>query len=350
MVYFFLLYLFSENMTPKLEIFTPISSDFAALSDQGDLYISDLENSRLIHFIQGAKPTQIGRKGQGPGEYEHPGAISIINDMLILAHGQFRSIYSLKGSFERRVMLPSPMMNFRKVIDGWVGHDYLVVTDGDKEVFWFSEDLSEKKLLTVIPDDGINKYAAIGQKKQPYSPIQTSPEVIIDKTGKFAFIQDPSSFSIEVISIEKRKVLRKITRDHKRIPLNRDWADIGFEQLKRQMARFPTEYFRDYPDFFPAIKSIGIDPQNHLAVATWALDPMNPKIEAFDFEGVKTQTMFSSEEHFKRIIGVFRGFAYICVFPDGEASIVKVPLDQVDTFLKENPIIFDIYEYLNSKD
>jgi len=76
----FLFFLIMNTEFKDTEIFSPIVRTAVAVSDTGKVFLFDRDENRILMYAgNGEKLGSFGRKGQGPGEFNYPMGIRIVD-------------------------------------------------------------------------------------------------------------------------------------------------------------------------------------------------------------------------------------------------------------------------------
>lgn len=82
--------------------------------NDGYIYVADVGNCRVQKYDRTGKYVQtIGRKGQGPGEYQFPDKIRFDNEgNLHVFEGRTIHVFNKDGTFKKRIILKAPLGDF----------------------------------------------------------------------------------------------------------------------------------------------------------------------------------------------------------------------------------------------
>lgn len=125
---------------------------FLAIHPNGDLYVVDNGNHRIVTFDSSGKyKASFGRKGMGPGEFQWPSSVGFLNEKeLFVSDSQKKAIYifNQNGDFLRELF---------KVDHGlglvyFQAPDRLIVTESDGHLWSFNMDPDQKSAPIRIYD------------------------------------------------------------------------------------------------------------------------------------------------------------------------------------------------------
>ena len=104
--------LWCSKGSPAFLEFTAVMG--AGFAPDGRVWVSDSQGSLLVYSETGSIEREIGRKGEGPGEFDAPRFIRATPEggVVVFDLGR-RSLeyFDTAGNFERRVLLPSTVLN-----------------------------------------------------------------------------------------------------------------------------------------------------------------------------------------------------------------------------------------------
>ena len=244
------------------------------VDDSETIYISDWKESRIKIFDKnGVYLKTLGRKGQGPGEFERINRLQIINhNMLLVFDGNMKrlSLFNLDGDFEKTIPLQkiSPL-------------DVFITSKGDFLVKTVHLDpVSAKAAIGInLYDLDLNliKALATDQHQDVLTPFQsyyvwglTTNSILLGRNERYLFsIYGP-----------RGEVRKRINRDYKPIP-------ISAEEKKTELKNLQQPTNKDVPSHHPAYKSITTDGEKRIIVQTYE-KPQHGKgyyYDVFNFEG-----------------------------------------------------------------
>lgn len=254
--------------------------------NEGYVYISDFRAHNIKKFDSSGRYLKaIGRKGQGPGEFNMPFGIAVTNERLIVwdmgnrrlcaltPNGEFiKSVKIFRGDGRPQKMRPLPngdiAIELEKVYFG----------DDDKPqdclIEIYSSDLEKKKTI-YTKQIWRNRYMRIESMLtniiQPYSPL-----VYWDITpdGKIV-IGYPSKYAIEIYNIEDERI-SSFTHSYEPVKvLDKDkeafFAGMSYsmEGVVKQGAPDPIVKNTEFPKHKPAFKQISVDSDGNILVWTY---------------------------------------------------------------------------------
>ena len=255
--------------------------------------INDIEvdEDGLIYLIDGADSTirvfdkdgdflrTIGRKGQGPGEFERPFHIQVTadNELYVVDYSGARAVYfSLNGDFLRQASLPRPILPIR-LDSQWnlVGIEVAAPPPlGGKVIKKYD---SHYKTLMVIAteEQGTPRVFDIG-KPSCYCAVTKSDQVIWGDSREYAlYVLDPQG-----------RLIKKITKEHKSQVISAADKD-GYK--KRYAEALKAGFNIIFRGHYPAYRDILTDDEGRIWVRTY--EHMNTAEDAscydiFNSEGI----------------------------------------------------------------
>jgi hypothetical protein len=245
------------------------------VDDAERIYISDWKESHIkIYDKSGVYLITLGRKGQGPGEFERINRLQIVDGRkLVVYDGNLKrlSVFSLDGDFEKSIPIQmlSPL-DVRLISDGnffvKAAHLDPVSAKAEIAVKLFNHEFKLIKVLaTEKPQDVFTPF-------QPYFVwgLFTNNDILLGNNESYVFnILDP-----------RGEVLKTVSRDYKPIP-------IPDEERKIQLKNLQQPSNKKVPSHYPAYQGITTDAENRAIVQTWEKPKQGGGFyyDVFNFEG-----------------------------------------------------------------
>lgn len=356
------LFLFSLIDSPQItydlqEVFEPVRREEFALGQNGEIYILDYDNKRIVHFDEkGTILNTFGGAGEGPGEFEFPRYLTFEKDKLyVVDKGQDRiTVFSPQGKTLDTYALPKHVRNIVKVQNGWV-YDYSVMAPpgGDFQpvkIFIAGNKFEDPtELLSFEQGAGARgiqiEITGNSRPVAKYNPVAPMSGMAASSDGAYAFIQLPEGFQIKVIDAKTRKVVKDVKRQLKGIPFNEEYGNVQVDDLaqRAKAQHSPVTFEGDFPDRFPIIRQVFPTAQGNLGIRHWTAKPDDMEhISIMNAKGENITPGFTTLNTL-RVYGVQDGFAYVNAYDEeNDAHIVRVPLDKVDAFIEANPMEMDV--------
>jgi hypothetical protein len=342
----------------ETDIFQPIRPGDIAVHPDGSIYVRNFQDAEVHHVGKDGKLIKkIGGKGKGPGEFTYPRYTRFFKGKLYvydLLNAQI-SIFEEDGTFIERIDTPERGIALAKGSGGWLYGTWSTfgAPTGEEnptaELLWADEKFGNpKKVIEGMPkghsqgssvtSDGTNISAV-------FSPITAQAQMV--SSNSHAYISHPTEAMIYVYSFEAQKLLDPLVFDHKPVPFDTEWANEQF--LRSREGSRPGEpplsqWKKIFPDTFPAVRGLFIDPDGNIVVDRWRGRPddnhhlitLTPKGEVIP----------NTYEHdfLERYLGQSEdGFVYISIFDEEEemAGIARVKKADAQVFAAEHPINFD---------
>ncbi|MGA2532991.1 MAG: 6-bladed beta-propeller [Candidatus Aminicenantales bacterium] len=228
------------------------------VDDAGNIFVLDSKAANVKVFDASGKYVKtIGRKGQGPGEFNAPMTLSInrlAGELVVHQAGERISYFKLDGTFLRQQVLRG-LMTVRARVDS---KGRVVVT----EVFF---NANERRYDTKkLGPDG-TPIALLASSPAP-DPARFNPFLAIsywqlDREDNVIYGY-PASYEILFFGAESNKVFRKITRDY-------DPVEITDEEKKEELKDIPQGITVEFSKSHSAFTRFFVDDQGPLLVQTW---------------------------------------------------------------------------------
>jgi hypothetical protein len=246
-----------------------------AVDDEERIFVSDWKESHIKVFDKdGNYLMTVGRKGQGPGEFESVTAIQITNQKELMVYdGNSRriSFFSLDGKLLRSQGTSEiQALNFRLNSEGHFlaskvmldPKNFLAVT----ELNIYDPDLDEvTNIATSEPNDIFTPFL-------PFAVWQ------LTKTDKIVY---GNNLTYEFYILDSTgKPLKRIVRNY-------DPVKITEEEKKESLRRLEQPENKEVPDFHPPYRRFTVDNEDRIFVQTWERpkDSEGYHHDVFDSEG-----------------------------------------------------------------
>lgn len=323
------------------------------IKENGEVYILNFDESRIQYYDDTGKlKKNIGRRGRGPGEFTFPLNVAYINRQFHVFDkltGMI-SVFDDQGAYIEQFKLPSTEIELARAAGGWVFwiKQGPFAENRTTHLKWTDDNFKTSKVIMEISDQGWSSgtsshSSSTGQRRIEWSPITVKPRILVSRKGETVyFAATPWKFEITVIDGNTGSVKNTITKDAKLIPFDVEWADERFtieteEHILRKGISI-SDIDKLYPEHFPIIRSLAFDPIGNLVVSSWRGRPDSAYyLTAFNTEGDEVPVTYSWSA-LARLAGVAKGYGYITIYDDEEAALAKVPIDQIEAFVDENPI------------
>ncbi len=247
----------------------------------------------------------------------------------------------------RKVHMDSRNESVVKVSGGWVfGNWGARRYQGTAKLLLVDNSLDNDKLVRPVSEPGNRRTWRIWRTKTgedgSYSPINTQPHLIAAKDGTRVFLTDSLRFKIYVYD-NKGDLVHTIDRKEKRIPFDREWAEVWLREVKAGLKVKVTRWEKVYPEYFPAIREIIIDPNGNLAIDRWRGKPdKNHYPITLNMEGEELKPAYSWEA-LSRLLGTHGKYGYVSTWDATaeEAGFAKVLFENLDEFVKKYPVVYE---------
>jgi len=228
------------------------------VDDEQNIYVLDWMAGHILVFDKNGKALRtIGRKGQGPGEFQRPMDISIFGDQLIV-HDLERciSFFTLKGEFINSVT----SMDVLSIWD--VYYDSLGnIVAQNAPVF----DPTNPKQAFRKYDHNMNMLFQFAEAPGsgglgPNNPFGAIGSIAVDREDNIIFGY-PKDYAIEIFNTNG-KLIRKIEKEYSPLKLT--------NQDKKEMKEAnPGRNNIEYPKYKPPFRRFFIDDEGRIYVGTW---------------------------------------------------------------------------------
>lgn len=259
-----------KNSDYYFEIISDIKAD-----DNGNIYVVDEQAHSIKVFDKdGIHLKDIGREGQGPGEFIYPIEMTFIEDKIVVYSGNRISYFTLEGNFinYKKVLMFGRIVSDSagNIISQWPGPP-------EKESFklFLRKFNPEGKLIHQISE-------SIGKPPSPNEKRNAYPKLTLYTIRKDDAVvwTDRDKYELNVVN-EAGKVFLKIKKAFKPVELTEEFKQRFLDYRKG------TEDQYIFPKYLPPIRYICADDKNRIFVCTYESEEENKYLyDIFDENGM----------------------------------------------------------------
>ena len=221
--------------------------------------------------------------------------------------------------------------------------------DVTADLIWTDAKLEGETTILSDIESGINAGAAVaiggsGTPVANYAPISSRPIMIEGNNKAFLFLNKPE---IAVFDFESKTITNRIAISDKKIPFNQEWGqtqmDTQLEFIKKNPQMANVEFKPNFPEFYPLVRSLALDPDGNLIVLYWRANPDDDSTyETYNVKGEKLANSYEWRD-LSRYVGSHGEWAFITTFDEEEeqAGVARVKIKDIKDFLAANPINFE---------
>jgi len=243
------------------------------VDNEGRIYVVDDSDSNIRVFDKnGGYLRTIGRKGQGPGEFERPLYIQITADdeLYVVDYSGARAVYfSLEGDYLRQEPLPRPILPIRRDSQGnLVGIEIAAPPPlGGKVIKKYDSHL--KPLMVLATEDmGTRGVFDIG-RPSCYCAVTPNDHVIWGDSKEYVlYVLDPEG-----------NLIKKIIKEYDPLRISAAERNIYEKRYSEPIKAGMKISFRDH---FPAFSDIFTDDKGRIWVKTYKRVGQDEKSFYFD--------------------------------------------------------------------
>lgn len=234
-----------------------------AVDTQGNIYVTEGSLAHIRVFDEtGSYLRAIGRKGQGPGEFQMPVFVQITSHNEVLVHdymAQRLSFFSLDGEYLKQIRTDKTRSSFIPLSlcpngNLVVEANSLPLPIGGKELIMYDSDLDLFKIITK-EERGTRRIFDIG-KPSWYCDVSPSGSIVWGNSKEYVLYIFNQEGDLEK-KIEKEYTPLKITSEDKE-----RFKSLYSEALNIGMK---LNFYR----YFPAFSDISIDDEERIFVKTY---------------------------------------------------------------------------------
>ncbi len=263
-----------ESEGPEESLVSTITS--FAVDDQGNVIILDIRLGIKVFDKEGKFLRSIGRKGQGPGEFQYPMHIQFTGqkEIMVNDHGGRLMFFSVEGRFLSEIKNPIFRLNMFSLIDE--RRNIFVLGP-----FLGRDTFRQEKFVKLAPP--FEDYEVLISRETPRR------ERVIPPQTRYALLPGnnliwgiTSKYEFHVIDSEG-KLIKRIEKEHTPLPMTDEYKSKYFERLPPGISRESQQFNTHFPAFdlfFP-------DDEGRLFVKTYEKLEASGKysVDVFDKEG-----------------------------------------------------------------
>lgn len=214
------------------------------VDDEGNIFVLDFSDCRIQKYDKDGKYLQtIGRKGEGPGEFQRPSRTYLAPDgKLYVNEVRKVHIFDKNSTFEKSIILESPLLSFSTTKEGiQLGQSYTFVEEGRSlDILLMDSEGKKVDAVASFPDPSvtISKPVSGGGMimvggAPPYSPgLFFCPQS--EGSATYGFSSEYKLFTVN----SSGEVIRRIEKEEKRQPTSKDEeSEYIKERWERQKER-----------------------------------------------------------------------------------------------------------------
>ncbi len=248
---------------------------YVAVDDEETIYTMDQRDIQISVFDKTGKYLRtIGRKGQGPGEFQNPDEIFVTNRRELVVEDFIRNLscFALDGKFLRA--LPTAALFPIGVLLDASGRVYAERNIPDREKPGKKIDLYDENLKFIMTVAIIREPKPDPSLLAPFHPqiewaAATDGGLIIWRGGEY---------ELDVFDAQG-KIVRKIVKDY-------DPVGITSEDVKQRVRRVPEGRKLVIPKSFPPLQSLIADDEGRILAVTYEKSAEGAQIsDVFDTAG-----------------------------------------------------------------
>ncbi len=230
------------------------------VDDKGNIYVLDIKETHIKVFNpEGRLIRIIGRKGQGPGEFQRPFTVQITaqNEVVIFdVMIQRLHFFSLDGEYKKSITIEKlfnpPIINSEGNIVSLVNVD--VAENPKYELQKYDLELNPLTFYYSFP-----KYNSVRDGVNPFRSIL---QWAVTHNNEIVCGHPDEGYDLKIFNTEG-KIIKNIVKDYTPIK-------IPAEEIKREKKMpLPPGMFYSFPKYYSAFLWIIVDEKNRIFVCTW---------------------------------------------------------------------------------
>ncbi|HEY9188388.1 MAG: hypothetical protein KBI45_04390 [Candidatus Saccharicenans sp.] len=207
------------------------------------LYISDDYKIKIFDFKDLSLLKEIGRRGEGPGEFDRSPDICICDDKIFASTSTKVYWFNKDGELIQEIRLPFHTLKILSVRNKYVSLEFHY----HMEVNLYDEHFNKIKTLYQEPGPDPNRL----------NPLQNN--IDFDVTDSYVFIAEPEKGLVIEVFDFNGKSLFIIEKKYHKIKLQDWYKERIFESISKNPVSEEIKKKIVFPEYFPALSSFFID-------------------------------------------------------------------------------------------
>lgn len=332
--------------------FQPLMKEEVRVDSSGAVYVLSFSESLIsIYAPDGTLTTRIGGKGNGPGELTYPVDFWVVDGHIFVFDIQNTMVsqFDTQGEFINRWSAPARNVKLVKIEGGWFYGDWgmFATSKLKKDIVWSDDTFSESIVVCQVDDlgftAGLRTYSTDTENKGIYSPFDNRPLLVASWDQSRVYLTNTQSFRIRILDAETKSVSGEITKSVSKLPFDEEWAETKFINTTEASMRNSFSWTKNYPKYFPPIRSLNLSADGHLVINRWRGDPDNQNyFMTLTPTGEEVERDWDMN-YLNRLVGRYKSWVYITTWDDQkqEAGVIRLPSKDAESFVANVPIEYD---------
>jgi len=262
---------------------------FFVVTDDGDVIAADIKDRKVKVFAaDGNFLRNIGKEGQGPGEFQIPGGLVLTPDNKLMIEDSVArrlAFFTLEGEFIENVSVADKLSLVSLIVDkdgNYLGRQ--LGMEGQK--MYFEMKKFDKDLNPVFTMDKVEFDIPIPGSGNKIDLMDMITLYLFDSSGN-VFYGRNKDYELKVYDKQGTHI-RSIRKDFKSVKVTQEDIDMMLERMPAGMMGGidPSEMF-EFPKEFPPYQMVALDEQDRIFVRTWVKGKEEGAyiVDVFDAEG-----------------------------------------------------------------
>lgn len=288
------------NMNPKLvwsveqagsDLLTKIGG--IRVDKDGNVYVMELKQGKIYVFDKTGKFLyNIGKKGEGPGEYKMAYNFNLVEDLVVVPEMGRIHFFKKDGKFiktyvEKSFMFPRAFIDKGRMIYVKSDREGMGKTPEKVNIFNFKNE-KNKTLMTIPPEKAIS--AQKGGMRIVIKDSQTTPGIVISMAKDGILIGKSDKYEIKKIDLNGNQLIKFSLTGRSRKHISEKFKRKRFESISLNGGRMPKEMVdlmvKNMPDISTFFSRITTDASGKIYIFISDLENKNgQEIDIFSPEG-----------------------------------------------------------------
>jgi len=267
----------SENEAPFFESVRSFRVD-----NNGNIYVLDSKACRILKFNElGDLILTIGKKGQGPGEFQLPFSLEFGRNDTLLIHdlrNQRLSYFNREDGRLIEEISTAKVYRLSRINDNsegnFIGRMYLYGKESKKNLCLYDSELDVKRVIF----EHKGKYSP---KEIQFYPLRIFSRILKDDSILWANCNEYKIY----ISDAKGNLKKEIHKDYKPVKITKEDKNREIN-LRYRGRQIPPDRVIVFPGYYPPIEHLLIDNRDNIFVRTYEKDKNgNNSYDYFNSQG-----------------------------------------------------------------
>jgi len=319
-----------------LGIYRPLTREQAFVAD-GKVFILDFDEQTIKRFdLEGAALPSIGKRGQGPGEFEAASSIYLCEGKLCVSDRYRTHRFTLDGTYIDTAQGEHYNEKLYRMPGGWLVRALPTSPIEDKrETLYWRPDLGEEITLLVWYSVWADHFGDGTEFR--YNPVRERSMVALTADRERAFIRPSGKRELHIFDATAGEIIRTIPLEEPRVPFDTEYGARKLAAFEKRVARRGKPVIAGFPDYYPGFTGMMWTAEENLLLYQVTHEVGRARHSwTFDRNGDPVEARFRPEWQ-KYLIHLGAEHAYLLSFdPENEVTgFGRKPIAELSGYLAD---------------